>query len=150
MKKTTRFVLFLVFAVAFQALAFLNWYGGCRAWESLEYSPKESEILLRIICMIVWIDVGIVAGVLALRWYYIFLPISISLLESLLSPAGFTFLKEYPFEQILQKGYLFYHIISSFSGLIVCSVMIVMLVVRLCILDRCQQVSSVNADQDWV
>ena len=155
MRKPTRIVLFAVFATLFTIMPFVNWYLGFWAWPSLRYAPKAGETLLRIICMLLWIDFGIVACVLVWRWYFVFPFVFVSALESLLSPAGFSYIKEYPFDQILQKGYLLYHVISSFSGLIVCSVMIVMLVVRLCILDRlCQGTASLNnpsnADPDSV
>ena len=139
MKKKTRLVLIVVFLTLFQILAILNWDGGCsawpRSWPTSEFPPEPDEILYRISILILWIDTTIVLGVLIERWYYV-LPLFLNpILESLLAPAGFQFLQEYEFSEIWGCDYYLYHVISSLSGLVVCSFLLVMLVLRLCILD---------------
>lgn len=135
MKKKTRLVLIVGFLTLFQILAILNWDGGCRAWPSTSFLPIPKEMLYRIIILILWIDIAIVLGVLIEHWYYI-LPLFLNpILESLLSPAGFDFLKKYEFSEIWGCDYYLYNVISSLGGLVVCSFLLVMLVIRLCILD---------------
>ncbi len=144
MKKKTRLVLIVVFFTLFQILAILNWDGGCRAWPSNSFLPVPKEMLYRIIILILWIDIAIVLGVLIERWYYI-LPLFLNpILESLLSPAGFDFLRKFTFREIWECDYYLYNVISSLGGFVVCSFLLVMLLLRLFILDpmelsrRCQ------------
>jgi hypothetical protein len=151
MKKTTRLVLIIVFVIVFQIFAILNWDGGCRAWPTYDgFPPEANEMLYRVIILFLWIDTAIVLGVLVKRWYYIMPLFLTPILESLLAPAGFRFLQEYEFSEIWSCDYYMYHVVCSLSGLVVCSFLIVMLVIRLCILDPLEKsgVSDCQGCQD--
>ena len=137
MKRENRLVLTIVLTVFFQLIAMVIWFQALLVWPEIDdFPPKTGATFVRLITVTVWIWVAIVLGVLVKRWYYILPLMGIPILKTLLSLDGFTILKTYSISQIAADEERLYHVMSTLSGLVVLSVLIVMLVVRLCILDR--------------
>jgi hypothetical protein len=136
MKKGTRLALTVAFIVLFQLLAILIWCQAFFTWpETEDFPPQFRNTLIRLITIIIWIWIAIVLGVLVKRWYYVLALTAIPLFKTILSPYGFDIMRTYSISQIAADEERLNHVMSSLSGLIVLSVLLVMLVLRLCILD---------------
>ena len=143
MKREMRVALTIAFAVVFMLLAVLIWGQGFFVWPEYEDWPPESgDTLIRLITIVLWISVAIVLGVLVNHWYYVLPLMVIPILKTFLSTYGFDILKTYTVSQIAADEERLYAVMSSFSGLIVLFILLVMLVLRLCILDPMEKQKS--------
>ena len=132
----TRLALTIAFIVAFQLLAIIIWCQAFFTWPEVEdFPPRLENTLIRLITIIIWIWIAIVLGVLVKRWYYVLALMTIPLFKTFFSTYGFDIMRTYSISQIAADEERLNHVMSTSSGLVVLSILIVMLLLRLFILD---------------